>query len=155
MKNKFTVKCDAKSLNGMAVGFLIFFIVGSIWTILKYHKIPVYVSVAFFSIFIVPLILLLLWLNLVYISVIKNMIETRNMFGIKKRFDVNEITKVVWRTNYTKFGTAEKISVKAGKKKFSCETLMKNSDKMSEYILENVSSDLIIRKNKEFKGSKD
>jgi len=62
---------------------------------------------------------------------------------------------MVWRTNYTKFGTTEKISVKARRKKFSYETLMENSEKMSEYILENVSSDLIIRKTRKYKGYKD
>jgi len=155
MKNKFTVKSDAKSYNVLGFGFLIFLIAGYIWAILETKKNLVYIAVGYPLLLIVPSILGIIWVNLVYISVNKNLIEIRNMFGIKKRFDVNEITKMVWRTNYTKFGTTEKISVKARRKKFSYETLMENSEKMSEYILENVSSDLIIRKTRKYKGYKD
>jgi len=85
MKNKFTVKSDAKSYNVLGFGFLIFLIAGYIWAILETKKNLVYIAVGYPLLLIVPSILGIIWVNLVYISVNKNLIEIRNMFGIKKK----------------------------------------------------------------------
>lgn len=129
----------------ISLGFMFFLIFCLVWFIVKYGLHPLIAS--FIT---VPFILLLLagflFLSFVYVKVIDNNIEFRNIFGIRKSIEIKDIKRVIWRTTETKFGRNEKVTVKSGSGSFSVETLMDNSDKFFEYISSNVSEEKIIRK---------
>lgn len=151
MENTFIVKTQFKTLGNMILGLIAFFIGGTLWEILKNGRNPLALTLVTAP-FIIVLLAGYLYITFTYVKVIGNIIEFRNMFGIKNKIDVSEIKRVIWRTNETKFGQNENVKVICGWKKFSVETLMNNSEKFYEYILENVSEENIIRKIRKMKS---
>ena len=153
MNKKFTVNVAIKELRRLCLGCIVFFVFGILWTIFKDGKNPVLIT-CIFSTVLIPLILYYLYISLVYVTVSGNTIVFRNMFGITHTADIKEITKVVWKTGETQYGKTERIIVYIGSKKFSVETLMKNSDKFFDYISSNVSEDIIVREVKNIAKNK-
>jgi len=143
MKNKFKVFNGNHTLPVLLLIMIILFsgLSAGVYFTLKENKVLFTVLTAVF--FVLPWVIGLLWIKLFYVKVDKDTIEVRNMLGIRKSFDVKSIKKVVWRKNETNFGLSEKITIRSAHSSASVETLMKNFDKFSRYIEENVDKDII------------
>lgn len=95
----------------------------------------------------IPFSLLAVWAKMFRIKIINDQIQIRKCFGIiNNKYTVNDITKVEWRTMETIYGINELITIFfIDNKKIKIETLMINSDKMKNYIEQNVSTNKIYR----------
>lgn len=120
----------------------------------------------------IPIILILMFFMLFRVTVKGNIISVRNWRGKRFNITPDEIKKVIIRQNITRITEQgilqkpkidlikeeiwredlknacdekklEKITIKTKKGSFSVETLMKNFEKFSKYIIENVSEDKI------------
>ena len=96
------------------------------------------------SIFIfIPCAFISMWICQYNMVVKQNIIQCRNIFGIKKQHTFDDIDRVIWRKNVTKFGNSDRITIIFKKGRFSAETSMIGFDKLSKHIEANVSQDKI------------
>ena len=140
-RRKFVV--TAPSALAKLVGFvvLVFIIMGVLFTVFDGPQHPfMYV---FTVIICIPFTLLMIKAKFFSVTVSGSTITVRK--GLIRRFscDVSDITKINWKINKTHMGIAENAIVRVGRKKFSVETLMKNSNKFYAFLRENVDPDII------------
>lgn len=88
----------------------------------------------------IPCTSVFLWAKLFKVTVNGNRITVRRHNGFKYSFDVSEIVRVDRKIVETGMGANEIITIRTNSRHFKVETLMRGSDKMLEYILENVNS---------------
>lgn len=91
----------------------------------------------------IPCILAILWAKVFKITVKGKQITVRRMTGLKYRFDISEVVQVDWKVVETAMGINESIIIRTSSRKLSIGTFMDGSDRMREYILENVDHDKI------------
>lgn len=100
----------------------------------------------------IPGTMLALWTKMFRINVNGTKVSVRKCLGLVHfSFEVSDIVKVEWKTVETAFGENEIVTIFTLKKKVSIETLMENSSKMKEFILENVDESKI---NKSYRALK-
>lgn len=97
-----------------------------------------------FAVFLFPFIVGMVWAKLFKVTVNGRTVSVRRGTGVKYSFDVSEITQVKRKIVYNQMGGNEKLTVKAGSKKFAVGSLMIGFDKLSDYIDKNVDRSKVI-----------
>ena len=145
-RNKFTVTGPKEVYKlSLFVGFILI-LIPTLFTILSGPQHPLcYIC---FGMLLIPCLIFGIWLKVFKITVKGSKITVRKGIGITYSFDCSEIVKVRRKINITYMGRNEKMTIKTKSKKVSVETLMVRSEKMIEYILENVDSSKIITSEK-------
>lgn len=126
--------------------------------IINHEKILAHIFIT--SIIHIPIILIVMFYMLYRVTVKGNIINIRNWRGKKYNITTKDIKKIIIRQNITRLQEQvihqktikkeileekilERITIKTKKGNFSVETLMKNFQKFSKYIIENVDEEKI------------
>jgi len=145
-RRKFVVKSPS-AISNMIAGLIILIILFNIiYTI--FNPPPHTAMYISFSVLVMPFLLGMIKLKFFSVTVSGSTINVRK--GLIRRFscDVSDITQIVWRITKNNIGIFEKVDVRVGRKKFSVETLMENSDKFYAFLKENVDPDIIHERRK-------
>lgn len=97
-----------------------------------------------FALLLLPFLICGVWTQLYRIDVYLDEIHVRRGIGTRYSFTLSEIIRVEHRIHHTNAGTNEKITFFTARHKASVETMMiQGFEQMKTYLYENVSSDKI------------
>ena len=147
-RRKFVVTAPSAVFNLGVVFILIMIIMGVLFTVFDG---PQHILMYFITVVIcIPIILAMIKIKFFRVTVKGSTITVRKGFIRGFSCDVSDITQIVWRITKNQIGIFEKIDVRVGRKKFSVETLMENSDKFYTFLRENVDPDIIHERRRNF-----
>jgi hypothetical protein len=113
-------------------------------------------AIAFAIVTILPALLIILYTLGFKVEVDNTTIKVRRKFGlVHYSFDVTEITQVYCLKTFSDIAANENIKVRTSSgKSMPVETIMVNSDKMIQFLKENVDPEKFIIKEKYFKSAR-
>lgn len=96
-------------------------------------------GVVFAVVFGLPIILTIFGIFMYKISVMDKSIVVRRWYGIKKKVELENVTKVVMASNTGKTSDASRIHIYVGKRKIvSLDPILENYKDMKKYIINNI-----------------
>ena len=136
------VSCPRSPLRVLVFLNIFFIVLIAVYTFFSdgpHYKMYIAVAILIF----LPSVFAGLWLALFSLSVDGEKITVRRFNGAKRSFFVSDILELERKIVHTDMVNTEKITIHTANGKYSVDSAMDNFEELSEFLLNNVSSDKI------------